>query len=55
MKSPLQEYEAVTKQMMWISLGLFISGLVVYALWFGVGAFVALIGFGGMVWCFLRR
>jgi hypothetical protein len=55
MKSPLQEYEHVTRQMMWISLALFVIGVIVYAMWFGAGALVALIGFSGLVWCFMRR
>jgi hypothetical protein len=55
MKSPLQEYEYATRQMMWISLALFIMGLVIYVMWFGVGALIAIIGFGGLVWCFMRR
>jgi hypothetical protein len=55
MKSPLQEYEAVTRQMMWISLALFVIGIVIYAMWFGAGALIAVIGFAGLVWCFMRR
>jgi hypothetical protein len=55
MKSPLQEYEAATRQMMWISLALFIMGIVIYVMWFGVGALIAVLGFAGMVWCFMRR
>jgi len=55
MKSPLQEYETVTRQMFWISLVLFISGIIVYTLWYGAGAVVAVVGFGGFIWCFMRR
>lgn len=55
MKSPLQEYEATTRHMLWISMALFVLGIVIYALWFSVGALIAMIGFGGCVWCFLRR
>jgi hypothetical protein len=55
MKSPLQEYESVTRQMIWISLALFVIGIVIYAMWFGAGALIAIIGFAGLVWCFMRR
>lgn len=55
MKSPLQEYEAATRQMMWISLTLFVIGVIVYVMWYGAGALVAVIGFAGLVWCFMRR
>ena len=55
MKTALQEYEAVTRKMLWISAALLVLGILIYALWFGVGAVIAVIGFGGLVWCFLRR
>ena len=55
MKSPLQEYEGATRQMMWISLALLAIGIIVYAMWSGVGALIAVIGFAGLVWCFMRR
>jgi hypothetical protein len=55
MKSPLQEYEAATRQMAWISLALFVFGVIVYVMWFGIGALIAVIGFAGLVWCFMRR
>jgi hypothetical protein len=55
MKTALQEYEGFTRQMFRISLALFVIGIVIYVMWSGLGAVFTIVGFGGMVWCFLRR
>ncbi|HET6407669.1 MAG TPA: hypothetical protein VFG14_07295 [Chthoniobacteraceae bacterium] len=55
MKSELQQYEGKTRQMVWISGALVALGVFIYAMWSGVGVVIALVGFAGLVWCFLRR
>jgi hypothetical protein len=55
MRTPLQEYEAVTRQLIWISTGLLVGGTTIYMLWFSMGAVIAILGFVGLVMCYMRR
>lgn len=54
-KTHLQKYVSQTHRMLALSLLVTIVGVYLYFAWSSLGGILALIGFVGLVWSFLRR
>jgi FtsH-binding integral membrane protein len=54
-KTHLQRYESQTHRLLAVSLLVTAVGIYLFFVWSPFGGVLALIGFAGMIWCFLRR
>ena len=55
MKTHLQKYASQTHLMVTLSVLATAAGIYLYFAWSSLGGVLALIGFAGLVWSFLRR